>query len=1009
MKIRLGLGAALLASLCVLACSPGLALAAPPEAPEAKPATAVGYTTATLSGVLSPIAAGEAGEYEFLYNTTGTCKEGGASEAGIALGVKQEAVSANISGLAPNTQYTFCLLERNAEGEAISSEPYLSFTTKAVVAPTVTIASVTDRTGTTAHLSGAVDPNGADPAFSTAWHFQCNPECPGLAGGEVAAGNVAEEVSAEATGLLANTAYEVMLVASNLGGESSAGPESFDTLVAPPIVDSAFATQVTSETAQLNAQIDPNGSDTHYYFQYGQQADAYTISVPASPGGDLGAGHGPQIVDVAARDLAASTTYHYRVVAENTSHEQTASEDHAFTTSPTGSSLTLLDGRGWEMVSPLDKNGADINGIDSLLGLSAGGVVQAAENGEGITYTSPGAFSNPKGAPLIGQYLSTREPSGWNVEDITQPLASKSLPSVDNGSPYTAFSSDLSLGLIDTWTGATPYTPSPPLTPDAPPTTRFYLRKSTGQIAPILFGSKALEFQGATPSLNHAVFKTIGGAEQPDLYESTGEQLTPVNILPGETQPTPGAVLGANRAGNPGGSHAISDDGSRVYFSDGGLPGDLYVRENLNTPHPETIDIGGLSFATASSDGSVAFAFGAEDLYRFDLRSASLTDITTADPAGAGVQGVLGASSDGSYVYFVANGDLAPGAPSPRGECASGNGGIESDHCYLYLWHEGITRYIATLSENDNLGSKYGLEDADNATDWAVLLKDSGARVSADGQDVVFMSDGRLTGYDNTDASTGTADQEVYLYDAAGSGALTCVSCNPNGSRPQGPSSIPAGTQYNLFNATYQSRVLTTEGEHARVFFDSSDSLVPQDTDGQQDVYEWEQGGIGSCEQPDGCVGLISGGTGSSRSEFVDASANGDDVFFTTGAQLVPADDDELVDLYDARSPHVPGEQVTFSGPPSSQACAGTGCQGVPPTPPIFATPSSATFNGAGNLARLAPAPAVKPKAPTRAQKLARALRACHSKRGKKRTACESQARRKYGPVKKRSTKQRRR
>ena len=49
-----------------------------------------------------------------------------------------------------------------------------------------------------------------------------------------------------------------------------------------------------------------------------------------------------------------------------------------------------------------------------------------------------------------------------------------------------------------------------------------------------------------------------------------------------------------------------------------------------------------------------------------------------------------------------------------------------------------------------------------------------------------------------------------------------------------------------------------------------------------------------------GCIGLISSGTSSQESAFLDASENGDDVFFLTAAQLVPADTDDAYDIYDA-------------------------------------------------------------------------------------------------------------
>jgi len=136
------------------------------------------------------------------------------------------------------------------------------------------------------------------------------------------------------------------------------------------------------------------------------------------------------------------------------------------------------------------------------------------------------------------------------------------------------------------------------------------------------------------------------------------------------------------------------------------------------------------------------------------------------------------------------------------------------------------------------------------------------------------------------------------------------------------------------------------------VFFDSQEALVPQDTNGHLDAYEWERPGVGSCTSSKGCIYLLSGGTSTDESYFADASANGDDAFIVTRAKLLPADTFENNDVYDVR--------VDGFTPIAAPACTGTGCQGLPGAAPIFATPSSVTFEGVGNFA--APTPAAKVK-----------------------------------------------
>ena len=87
-------------------------------------------------------------------------------------------------------------------------------------------------------------------------------------------------------------------------------------------------------------------------------------------------------------------------------------------------------------------------------------------------------------------------------------------------------------------------------------------------------------------------------------------------------------------------------------------------------------------------------------------------------------------------------------------------------------------------------------------------------------------------------------------------------------------------TQFQRLAFEPLSRALFDSG---RLFFDSADALVPQDTNGNTDVYEFEPAGVGGCTPASttfntatgGCVGLISSGVASGPSEFLDASATG--------------------------------------------------------------------------------------------------------------------------------------
>jgi hypothetical protein len=640
------------------------------------------------------------------------------------------------------------------------------------------------------------------------------------------------------------------------------------------------------------------------------------------------------------------------------------------------SAATLPDARAWEMVSPLNKNGGEINGIGGVVpteGLPEGGVVQASEDGKAITYLSLLAFSGtgvgePKGAPIASQYLSHRGDERWLTENITTAVNSGTYPPSGSGAPYKAFSSDLSTGIM--LNGRAPVE-NPSQFGAFTGYVDYYLRDNiSGQFVQQILTSQPseepaeffIELLAVTPDLRHMVLSSTAALPPvttpqagSNLYEWSDGTLQPINILPGNTNISETAPGGALLGTGFNEGQTISSDGSQVVWSQPGTES-LFVREKIGTEQAATVQVdasrggsgpsGGGEFRTASADGSRIFftdrnrltpdstAGGNgshQDLYMFDVAGRQLSDLTVdGEPSGASMRGVLGASQDGSFVYFVASGSL-PGTSASTG------------HDNLYLWHEGAVRFIAELSPSDN--SLSGVRDPTVSYDWEPSSGIRTARVTPNGQNLLFMSDGRLTDFDNRDAVTGVPDEEVYLYNEL-SNHLTCISCNSNGVRPVGASGFPGGAPWRTQNerGAYQPRVLSTGG--GRVFFDSIDALVPQDTNNAQDVYEWEQDHIGSCQREGGCVGLLSGTASTGGSSLVDASVNGDDVFFITRAPLVAQDTDQLRDLYDARV-----DGGFRSEPQSAPECLGESCR--PPLTPSPAPSSigSSIFFGAGNVA----------------------------------------------------------
>jgi DNA-binding beta-propeller fold protein YncE len=778
-------------------------------------------------------------------------------------------------------------------------------------------------------------------------------------------------VSAEATNLIPGTEYHYRVVAADANGQNTGGDRSFIAPTAPSVAEESVL-DVASGSATLSANVDPGGAETTYRFEYGQTT-SYRETLPV-PEGQAGSGLSTVSVSVHPQDLQPSTVYHYRVVVGNLVRGGVVGPDQTFTTQSAGGEFALPDGRQFELVSPPDKHGALIFPIKE-------GIVEAAEDGSAMTFVSatptvPEPASNVNQA----QTLSRRAARGdWSSSNIASFEAAAPGVRVGQGEEYRSFSGDLNYGLIEPL-GSTELSPEalPPkgvagglalyLTENQPTPRYTPLITTSNVAATALYGDG--QFLDASGDLRHVVFNSpevlIEKAGVKDLYEWTEGQLALVDVLPSRrvaSEEGGEATLGFN---NREARHAISEDGSLVYWTDttsNQSVRHLYVREMV-TKRTVRVDVahgvkepsgGDGLFAAASADGSRAFftddqklttetSSGGADLYEFNSETGELTDLTVAPNAGedASVLGVVGTSRNGAYVYFVATGQLVSG----EGVAGQPN---------LYVRHEGTTRFVATLSGQDS-------------PDWpeGAGLARAVSRVSQNGRYLEFMSDRSLTGYDNLDANSAAPDEEVYLYDAE-TNRLVCASCDPTGARPAGISAasalvdgdgiwggggwlaanVPGGTPMSLGVALYQSRALSDEG---RLFFDSADALVPQDTNGVEDVYEYEPRGVGGCAQPDDCVALITPGTSGEESAFLDASSNGDDVFFLAASKFVPEDYDTAFDVYDAHVCSAPAPCPTVEAVVPSCSTADS-CRSAPaPQPSIFGEPSSATFSGEGNL-----------------------------------------------------------
>jgi hypothetical protein len=808
-----------------------------------------------------------------------------------------------------------------------------------------------------------------------------------------------------------------------------------EALAAAPVIEGESVLNVSGDSATLQAQVNPEGAGTTYRFEYDTSeynSPAIHGQSSPSPEGFAGEGSSPVTVETHVQGLTPATVYHFRVVIDSAGGEERG-VDSEFKTESVGGQLVLPDDRAWELVSPPDKQGSTIESIPPTGGLiqaSEDGEQIAYVASAPVEVAAKG---NP--APNYTSVLSTRHlGGGWTSEGIA--TLNNRPTGVVPGAPgeYDFFSSDVSRGLVES-IGETPLVPlgeggetTKVYLREANGTYVPLVTKAN-----VTSGSKfgnQIEFTGATPDLSHVVLTSLvplttgkevesKGVGIGGLYEWAGGVLQPVSVLPdGEAAgDTPG--LGQNNQNARG---AISSDGSRIVWSENSSVEHLFMRDmsRRETVQLDALEAGAsgcaeecpATFQIASGNDSRVFFTdeadlttnanaeggkrqGSPDLYMFEMAGGDgalggkLTDLTADHEEPADVRGmVLGAGEDSAKeitsVYFVAEGVLAGNENGEREKAVAGEDNLYVSRLTSQGW---VPTFIAVLSSEDS-------------KDWVSegsKLSEMTSRVSPDGEYLAFMSDRSLTGYDNTDVNSGAADEEVFLY-RAGTNGLVCASCDPTGARPTGifepdpgpandfekllvdkpliwenrwfAASVPGWTGWDLSTARYQSRYLSDSG---RLFFNSPDTLVPQATNGLENVYEYEPEGVGSCGSLDtmfsgdsgGCVGLISSGSSASESAFLDASETGGDVFFLTSAKLASQDYDSAYDVYDAHvcSDGSPCPSVAAVSPPPCTTA--DSCKASPtPQPAIFGAPASSTFSGAGDITPTVSKSVVKAKKP---------------------------------------------
>lgn len=808
--------------------------------------------------------------------------------------------------------------------------------------------------------------------------------------------------------------------------------------LAPAVGSETASTAPEDAEAGLRGEVNPQYSPTTYQFQYGPEpcTSGHCTSLPATPA-PVGADKTFHELTVTLTDLQIGKVYYARAVATS-AVSTTFGGEIAFTAGrgPTPGAAGLPDGRHYELVTPANKSGfeteraqfglasADGNAVlytaDGALGNSPssayGDYVSRRANGvwstEAATPPKLGT-PNPGGAPReilpsgsFQRFAFSARGGEYSPEEPLGPLYSVNLFVSD--SPF----SDPS------WLGRPAITDPTPAPGNNEPE-GYVLAGASSDLTTVYFAYAGTLLPQDAPRAPHV--GNGGGAGEPwGFYEWNEGMLNVAGVLPdGNVNPfgaMPASLAGETnifdrspeelmRDAPEARDNEVSEDGSRAFFvspdpkfSDAAdpvacvetkkalcssEPPQLYVRETdargakstvlvsqnqlpgeEGTPAPDGVSNvegyapylygtpvprQGFSYAYASPDGSQVYFVSVDRLtsaapsdrqpkeYDFDLATGKLTFLP--DVTGP----ILASARDGSDFVFL---DTAR-TPLQLELWSAGSGG-------------GSVRPIAQLAE---VREHNPVEEP---------------RANESGSVFVFGA-ASLSGFNDQ------GYKELFRY-VVSTGELTCVSCPGIGQKPAGNAETDGPNferngidSYGLTgNAVSSQEQRILSGDGTRVFFESPDALVPQATEGVENVYEWENGTVYLISPPD-----------SHQDSFIlDSSASGGDVFFTTRTGLVPSDVDGAYDVYDARIPR-PGDEPL----PPAVPCEGSVCQGPPNTPQLLAPPSSETFSGHGNQSQVVE----QPSEPNHSPPKHKAKRAKHHSNKKRRSKGHAKRGRKAG------------
>ncbi|MFO7574750.1 MAG: FISUMP domain-containing protein [Bacteroidales bacterium] len=327
--------------------------------------TGITTTSAIISGEVLDLGEG-ASQHGHCYSTSQSPDiSGSKTEFGVpVLGD----YSSSLTGLVPETKYYVkAYLSR---GKEVVYGNETEFTTASSALPEVTTAVVTGITSSQAVGGGNVTDQGGTPvtARGICWSTATITT---ITANKTDNGEGHGAFVSDITGLTSGITYYVRAYATNSGGTKLGNEVTFRTLE-PPSPITTQPTEITTLSTKLHGQVNTFNFVTDVYFEYGiTQAYGSVIQAVESP---VSASN-PVNVSATIVGLSPNTTYHFRVVANNT-QGTTYGNDISFTTAP--ESVTDIDGNVYPTVT-----------IDNQVWLAQNLRVRRYQNGDFIGTTTP--------------------------------------------------------------------------------------------------------------------------------------------------------------------------------------------------------------------------------------------------------------------------------------------------------------------------------------------------------------------------------------------------------------------------------------------------------------------------------------------------------------------------------------------------------------------------------------------------------------------------------------------